>query len=91
VTLRTRAFLSLAVGIALAVLFLTASRIAHSEAFLYPQLPGLFAALVIFGLHSGKSSSALALITFGAVNALAYWPLLFGLSYLLTARRKGSN
>ena len=46
------------------------------------QFPGFYACVLIWGVHSSPDNPAIGYLVFGAANALAYWPLCFGLSFL---------
>jgi len=46
------------------------------------QFPGFYACVLIWGVHSSPDNPVIGYIVFGAANALAYWPLCFGLSFL---------
>jgi hypothetical protein len=80
--------MSLIVSIVAAVILLAAEEATNSKALFFPQLPGYFAAIAIWGVHGGERNAAV-FIVFSAANALVYWPIVFGLSFLL--RNKGSN
>ena len=85
-TLRKRVLISLIVSIAAAVLLLAVSRAANSNVLFLPQLPGYFASLSIWGVHSGEWNSVAGAIVVSAANALVYWLVVFGLSFLLRNR-----
>jgi len=46
------------------------------------QFPGFYACVRIWGVHSSPDNPAIGVIVFGGANALAYWPLCLGLSFL---------
>jgi hypothetical protein len=83
VTNGKRLFLSLIVSIATAVLLLELEKATNSKALFYPQLPGYFAFVSIWGVHSGEGNSVEGLMVFCVANALVYWPVVFGLNFLL--------
>lgn len=89
VALRRRILTSLLVSVAVSVLLLAVERATNSKALFTLQVPGFFACVMIWGIHSGPESPAVGYLVFGAANALVYWPLVFGLSFLF--RRKGSS
>ena len=50
------------------------------------QFPGFYACVLIWGVHSSPDNPVVGLTVFGGANALAYWPLCFGLSFLFRKR-----
>jgi hypothetical protein len=61
----------------------------NAKALFLLQLPGFFASVSIWGVHSGPENPVAGFIVFYAANALVYWPVVFGLTFLF--RNKGSN
>jgi hypothetical protein len=86
--LRNRVLVSLAVSIGLAILLLIVEEFSQSELFFYAQWPGFFVVASVFGMHGGGPEIAKESLWVG-VNALAYWPLLFALSFLIKTKRPG--
>jgi len=84
-----RILISVLASILLSVLLLLLERATASEALFDLQFPGFYACVLIWGVHSGPDNPAIGFMVFGAANALAYWPLCLGLSFLF--RRKGSK
>jgi len=82
VTLRKRVFAALAISISAAVVLLMVGRASDSKVLFVPQLPGFWLFSVLWGIHSGKGNSLCGLIVFRAANAVVYWPIAFGLSFL---------
>jgi len=89
VTRRNCILMSLVVSICASVVLLAAGRATNSKVLWFAQVPGFLAFVNIWGLHSGQANSLPGLTVFAATNALAYWPVAFGLSYLV--RRPGSR
>jgi len=89
VTIRSRVLLSLIAGIVAAILLLVVERATNSKALFLLQLPGFFACACIWGIHSGPDNPLVGYLVFGAANAVGYWPIAFGLSFLV--RRKGAG
>ena len=57
-----------------------------SKALFDLQFPGFYACVLIWGVHSSPDNPAVGLMVFVATNALAYWPLCLGLSFLFRKR-----
>jgi hypothetical protein len=53
------------------------------------QFPGFVACASIWGLHSGDGDMIRVSLVWCAANAVAYWPVIFGVSYLFL--RNGSR
>lgn len=81
--LRNRVLLSLAGSIAAAVLLNCFERLFKSKMLALFELPGLYAFLSIWGVHSGRWNSVEGIFVWLAVNSLAYWPVIFALSFLV--------
>jgi len=88
-TVGKRLLLSLTASVAASILLILLERTTESKSIAVLLLPGFVAFVAIWGVHSGPDSRVLGDIVFAAGNVLAYWPVLFGLSYLL--RRKRSS
>jgi len=84
--LQNRILLSLAVSIGFAVLLLMLEKHFQSDLFFYAQWPGFITVISIFGVHGGGPELVEETILVG-VNALAYWPLVFALSFLIKRKR----
>ena len=84
--LRNRVLASLAVSIGLAILLLILENFFRSELFFYAQWPGFIAVVGIFGMHGGGPEIVEGILLVGT-NALAYWPLMFALSFLIKRKR----
>jgi hypothetical protein len=89
VTLRRRVLTSLTASILAAVLLLAVERATNSKALFALQFPGFLVAASIWGIHSGPENPVTGYMVSCAANALVYWPIAFGLSFLF--RRKGSS
>jgi hypothetical protein len=87
--LRRRLLISLLGSIVAAVILLVLERATNSKVLMLLQLPGFFAYVNIWGIHSGPEHHVAGYIVFAAANALIYWPIAFGLGLLF--RRKGSS
>jgi len=81
-----RMITSLIGSILLSAALLLLERATSSQLLFELQFPGFFACVCIWGVHSGPDNPALGVIVFGAANALVYWPVCLGLSFLF--RRK---
>jgi hypothetical protein len=88
-TVRERALRSLIASIVAAVLLLAMEKATNARAHFLLRLPGFVASVSIWGVHSGPENPVAGFIVFSAANALAYWPVAFGLGFLL--RNKRSN
>lgn len=66
-------------------------RATESKTLFVLQFPGVLACFYIWGLHSGPENPAVWMIVVGAVNALAYWPLIFLLSFLFVRRGRRTD
>ena len=86
-TLGKRLLLSLVASIGLSILLFLLERATNSKTLFLLQIPGLYASIGMWGVHSGPDNPAVGVIVFGGADALAYWPITFGLSYLLKRRR----
>jgi len=73
---------SLIASILLSAVLLLLERVTASTALFDLQFPGFYACVLIWGVHSSPDNPAIGYLVFGAANALAYWPLCFGLSFL---------
>jgi len=89
VTLRRCILTSLIASVVVSVLLLAVEHATNSKALFILQFPGFFACVMIWGVHGGPENPAVGYLVFGAANALVYWPLVFGLSFLF--RNKGSS
>ena len=85
--LRRRVFTTLIVSVVASVLLLGVEHATGSKTLFDLQLPGFFACVLIWGVHSGPENPAVGYLVFGAANALVYWPLVFVLSFLLRHKR----
>ena len=80
--LSQRVVASLIASIVLSAVMILLERARNSEVLFDLQFPGFYACVLIWGFHSSPGNAALGHLVFGAANALAYWPLCFGLSFL---------
>jgi len=73
---------SLVVSVLISAALLLLERATASKVLFELQFPGFFACACIWGIHSGPDNPAVGMIVFGTVNALVYWPMCLGLSFL---------
>ena len=86
-TMGKRLLLSLTASVAASILLILLEHATESKSIAVLLLPGFVAFVTIWGVHSGPDSRVLGTIVFAAGNVLAYWPVLFGLSYLRRPKR----
>lgn len=84
-SMQKRVIVSLAVSVCLAILLLVLGNSSQSELLFYAQWPGFLTIASIFGMHGGGNPTVEKSVWAG-VNALAYWPLLFALSFLIKTK-----
>jgi hypothetical protein len=87
--MRKRVLVSLAVSVVISVLLFSLQRATDCKILFVLESPGFFAHVFVWGIHSGPKHPLVGLLLFGGVNALAYWPVVFGLSFLV--RRNNSK
>jgi hypothetical protein len=80
-SIRKRFTLSLLISVGLSILFLIVLLLTRSELIFLLQLPGYYASVSLWGVHSGPSNAALGALVFGWVNAIAYWPFVFACTF----------
>ena len=86
--LQNRVLLSLTVSIGLAILLLILGDLSQSELLFYAQWPGFITVASVFGIHGGWPEVAEKGV-WVAANALAYWPIVFALSFLVKKKYTG--
>jgi hypothetical protein len=88
---RKRIAASLFVSILVSAVLLLVEHATGSKALFAMQLPGFFACVRIWGIRSFADYPVIAFLVFTGVNALIYWPVIFGLSFLFVQRRRSAN
>jgi hypothetical protein len=89
VRLRHRILSSLAASAAVSLTLSILWRIIESRALQVVQFPGWFACVLIWGVHGGPENPLAWYAVFSAANVLVYWPIIFGLSFLLKGKSSG--
>jgi hypothetical protein len=86
-----RAFLALAASVVLACLLFAlqiVNRHVELKLLFLTQLPGWWMWVSLWGVHGSPTNKIGAYCIYIAANALAYWPIVFGLSFLIPSKRQ---
>jgi hypothetical protein len=90
-SLSKRIAASLFVSILVSGVLLLVEHVTGSRALFVMQFPGFFACVRIWGIRSFADYPMIALLVCDGVNALIYWPVIFGLSFLFVKRGRPAN
>jgi hypothetical protein len=86
-----RVLASFFASILVSAILLAVEHATESKTLFEMQLPGLFACVRIWGIRSVADYPVVGLLVLTGVNALIYWPVIFGLTFLFVRRPRARN